>query len=275
MVADDVVLAQRIVSRAEFNFGNNETFHNTSAVYKISNERTQDYADYFIGRNKILSVIGSGDQILNSIFSGVKEIDVFDISVFPKYFLFLKMAAVKTLSLGEYLDFFYEASNSDEVYDEMYDRINKELNPVAKEFWDGLFNFFDWCDIYSSTLFSSEAYMVATAVNQNRYLQSEALYEELRTKIDDVVVRTYVGDIFELVGSLSSTYDLVYLSNIFYYNDADAYKELLGELELTDKGVALTYVYSIHEKLKKFFEGEEYEFKKFVNTDAGIMIYHK
>ncbi len=275
MVADDVVLAQRIVSRVEFNFGNKSTFHNTSAIYKISNERTQDYADYFIGKNKILSVIGSGDQILSSIFNGVREIDAFDISVFPKYFLFLKMAAVKTLSLGEYLDFFYEACNVAEVYDEMYERIREKLDYVTQEFWDGLFNFFDWQDIYNSTLFSSEAYMVATAVNQNKYLQSEAFYQELRTKIDDVVIRTYEGDIFELVGNLSSTYDLVYLSNIFYYNDANAYKELLGKLVLTDKGVALTYIYRMHEKLKRFFDSEEYEFKKFVNTDAGIMIYHK
>ena len=64
---DDIVAAQRIVSRADFNFGDKELFHTTSAVYKISNERTQDYYSYLIGREKVLSVIGSGDQILNLI----------------------------------------------------------------------------------------------------------------------------------------------------------------------------------------------------------------
>lgn len=267
--------AQRIVSRAEFNFGDKEMFHNTSAIYKISNERIQDYYEYFRNRDKALMVIASGDQILDSILEGVREIDAFDISVFPKYFMYLKMAAIKALNREEYLDFFYEATNRAEVYDDMYDRISEFLGEESKEFWDGLFNFFDWQDIYNSTLFSSEPYMVATAVNQNRYLQTDEMYELLRKSLDDVVIRTYEGDIFELVSTLNESYDLVYLSNIFYYNDANDYKRLLGDLRLTDKGIALTYVYRMHEKLTNFFDSEEYDFKKFVNTDAGIMIYHK
>ena len=84
---DDIVSAQRIVSGADFNFGDKPFFHETSAIYKISNERTQDYYSFLIGREKVLSVIGSGDQILNLILEGTKEIDAFDISSFPKYFL--------------------------------------------------------------------------------------------------------------------------------------------------------------------------------------------
>ena len=267
--------AQRIVSRAEFNFGDKEMFHNTSAIYKISNERIQDYYEYFRNRDKALMVIASGDQILDSILEGVREIDAFDISVFPKYFMYLKMAAIKALKREEYLDFFYEATNRAEVYDDMYDRISEFLGEESKEFWDGLFNFFDWQDIYNSTLFSSEPYMVATAISQNRYLQTDEMYDLLRRNLDDVVIRTYEGDIFEIASSLSEPYDLVYLSNIFYYNDANDYKRLLGELKLTDNGIALTYVYRMHEKLTNFFDSEEYDFKKFVNTDAGIMIYHK
>lgn len=267
--------AQRIVSRAEFNFGDKKMFHNTSAIYKISNERIQDYYEYFRNRDKALMVIASGDQILDSILEGVREIDAFDISVFPKYFMYLKMAAIKALKREEYLDFFYEATNIAEVYDDMYDRISEFLGEESKEFWDGLFNFFDWQDIYNSTLFSSEPYMAATAVNQNRYLQTDEMYDLLRRNLDDLVIRTYEGDIFEIASSLNEPYDLVYLSNIFYYNDANDYKRLLGELKLTDNGIALTYVYRMHEKLTNFFDGEEYDFKKFVNTDAGIMIYHK
>ncbi|MGN1371752.1 MAG: DUF3419 family protein [Candidatus Coprovivens sp.] len=106
MVKDDVVLAQKIISRSEFNFGCENTFHNSSAIYRFSNERLQDYGEYFVNKNKVLSVISSGDQILNAILNGVKDIDAFDISVFPKYFLYLKIGAIKSLSREEYLNFF-------------------------------------------------------------------------------------------------------------------------------------------------------------------------
>lgn len=275
MVKDDAMLAQKIVSRSVFNFGSQEMFHNTSAVYKKSNERIQDYQDYFINKNKVLSVIGSGDQILNMVLEGVKEIDSFDISIFPKYFLYLKIAAVQGLSREEYIDFFYDYNNRAEVYDDMYDRISEYLEPSIKEFWDALLGFFDWQEVYDSTLFSSEPCMVNDAILQNKFLQSDEDYLKLRSRLPYKKINTVECDIMTGATKFSGPYDLIYLSNIIYYNSASDYKKMLGDLRLTDNGLVLTYVYRIHEKLIDFFDSEEYEFKKFVNTDAGIMIYHK
>ena len=275
MVKDDVVLAQKIISRSEFNFGCENTFHNSSAIYRFSNERLQDYGEYFVNRNKILSVISSGDQILNAILNGVKDIDAFDISVFPKYFLYLKIGAIKSLSREEYLNFFCDTNYSAEDYDDMYERIRENLDEEIKEFWDGLFDFFDWQDIYNSTLFSSEPYFTSAAIEQNRYLQNDESYNRLRDSINDVNINIYEGNIFDLVNSLNNRYDLIYLSNIFYYNDANDYRELLGKLLLTDNGITITYLYRVNEKIKKFFSSDGYEFEKFVNVDSGIMIYHK
>ena len=275
MVKDDVVLAQKIISRSEFNFGCENTFHNSSAIYRFSNERLQDYGEYFVNRNKILSVISSGDQILNAILNGVKDIDAFDISVFPKYFLYLKIGAIKSLSREEYLNFFCDTNYSAEDYDDMYERIRENLDEEIKEFWDGLFDFFDWQDIYNSTLFSSEPYFTSTAIEQNRYLKNDESYNRLRDSINDVNINIYEGNIFDLVNSLNNRYDLIYLSNIFYYNDANDYRELLGKLLLTDNGITITYLYRVNEKIKKFFSSDGYEFEKFVNVDSGIMIYHK
>lgn len=272
---DDIVAAQRIVSRADFNFGDKELFHTTSAVYKISNERTQDYYSYLIGREKVLSVIGSGDQILNLILEGTKEIDAFDISSFPKYFLYLKMAAIKALSKEEYIEFFYEVSHRSEVYDDMYDRISFYLDDEISSFWDSLFNFFDWQDIYNSTLFSSEPYIAANAINQNKFLQCDAAYEELRRALDDVVINVYEGDIFDLSCKIDGTYDLVYLSNIVYYNKPDEYKEMLDEFKLTDNGITLTYLYRINKNVRDFFDKSNMEVRQFDNSESGLMISHK
>lgn len=272
---DDIVAAQRIVSRADFNFGDKELFHTTSAVYKISNERTQDYYSYLIGREKVLSVIGSGDQILNLILEGTKEIDAFDISSFPKYFLYLKMAAIKALSKEEYIEFFYEVNNRSEVYDDMYDRISFYLDDEISSFWDSLFNFFDWQDIYNSTLFSSEPYIAANAINQNKFLQCDAAYEELRRALDDVVINVYEGDIFDLSCRIDGTYDLVYLSNIVYYNKPDEYKEMLDEFKLTDNGITLTYLYRINKNVRDCFDKSNMEVRQFDNSESGVMISHK
>ena len=51
MLNDDIIKAQRIVSGVEHNFGNKDIFHSSSAVYKVSNERIQDYVKYFNNRN--------------------------------------------------------------------------------------------------------------------------------------------------------------------------------------------------------------------------------
>lgn len=275
MLHDDIVKAQRIVSGAEYNFGNTNMFHNSSAVYKISNERIQDYEKYLRKRNKVLSVIGSGDQILNCILNGTKNIDAFDISVFPKYFLELKMAAIKALTVDEYIDFFYEVTNRDEVYEDMYYRIAVYLENGVCEFWDSLFNFFEWKEIYNSTMFSSEPNIASNAINQNRFLQSEEEYNRLREELDNVKITYYEGDILELSSYLRDSYDLVYLSNIVYYCNKDKYREMLGNLNLTDKGISLTYFYKMQGHAMEYFQGTNISFEKFETVDSGIMISSK
>ena len=275
MLHDDIVKAQRIVSGAEYNFGNTNMFHNNSAVYKISNERIQDYEKYLRKRNKVLSVIGSGDQILNCILNGTKEIDAFDISVFPKYFLELKMAAIKALTVDEYIDFFYEVTNRDEVYEDMYYRIAVYLENDMCEFWDSLFNFFEWKEIYNSTMFSSEPNIASNAINQNKFLQSEEEYNRLREELDNVKITYYEGDILELSSYLRDSYDLVYLSNIVYYCNKDKYREMLGNLNLTDKGISLTYFYKMQGHAMEYFQGTNISFERFETVDSGIMISSK
>ena len=275
MVGDDVVLAQQVVSGLKYNFGSEEMFHNTSAIYKISNERTQDYHKFLTNKKRMLSVIASGDQILCGILEGTKEIDAFDISRFPKYFLYLKIAGVQALSREEYIDFFYGCCNCDEVYEDMYDSIRVYLEDEVLEFWDGLLNFFEWKEVYNSTLFSSEPYMERTAINQNKYLQSDEEYNKLKQVIDSVTIRTYEGDILDISSTFNVPYDIIYLSNIIYYVNKERYKNALEESPLSEQGIILTYMYKIQQQAIDFFQCENIEFEKFEKTDAGVMIYHK
>ena len=275
MIGEDVVIAQQIVSRAKFNFGSEENFHNTSAIYRISNERIEEYHNFLTNKKRMLSVIASGDQILCGILEGTKEIDAFDISRFPKYFLFLKIAAIQGLSREEYIDFFYGACGSDEVYEDMYDRVRPYLKDEPLEFWDGLLNFFDWKEVYNSTLFSSEPYIESTAIRQNKYLQNDNDYNKLREVIGDVVIRTYEGDILDIASSFDVPYDIVYLSNIVYYVNKERYKKAMMELPLSEQGMVLTYMYKLQPSAMEFFNDDNVSFTKFDNCESGVMIYHK
>ncbi len=273
MIGEDVVIAQQIVSRAKFNFGSEENFHNTSAIYRISNERIEEYHKFLTNKKRMLSVIASGDQILCGILEGTKEIDAFDISRFPKYFLFLKIAAIQGLSREEYIDFFYGACGSDEVYEDMYDSIRVYLDGDVLEFWDGLLNFFEWKEVYNSTLFSTEPYIERTAINQNKYLQSDEEYNKLRQVIGSVTIRTHEGDILDLASTFNVPYDIVYLSNIVYYVNKERYKKAVEELPLSEQGMVLTYMYKIQQQAMDYFYEDEYSFEKFTNSDSGVMIY--
>ena len=269
----DVVIAQQVVSRVKYNFGDKDPFHNTSAIYKISNERIQDYHKFLTNKKRMLSVIASGDQILCGILEGTKEIDAFDISRFPKYFLFLKIAAIQALGREEYIDFFYGACGRDEVYEDMYDSTRVYLEDEVLDFWDGLLNFFEWKEVYNSTLFSSETYIPATAINQNKYLQSDEEYNKLRKVIGSVTIRSHEGDILDIASTFNVPYDIVYLSNIVYYVNKERYKKAVEELPLSEQGMVLTYMYKIQQQAIDFFHEDEYSFEKFENSDSGVMIY--
>ena len=272
---EDIVSAQQVISRAVSNINNKDNFHNTSAIYKISNERIQDYQKYLSNRKRILSVIASADQILCSIMDGTKEIDAFDISVYPKYFMYLKIAGIQALDREEYIDFFYGSPDTSDRYDDIYERISVYLDGDALEFWDSLFGFFDWYDIYTSTLFSSEPYLEKTAVAQNRYLQSDEEYNKLRSVIGDVTIRTYEGDILDMADSFTERYDLIYLSNIIYYSDVNRYREMLKKFHLQDDGVILSYFYSISDSVKSILEKENNKFEVIGDSNAQIMLTHK
>lgn len=270
----DSIIAQQIISNSYNNFYGKGTFHNTSVIYKKSNERIECYRDYLTNRNNILSVIASGDQIINCILGGTKEIDAFDISIFPKYFLFLKLAAIQALSRDEYIDFFYNQLTTSEKYDDYYGSIREALDGENKEFWDSLFDYFSWFDIYNSMLFSNEVMVKGDVLRQNLYLQKE-YFKQLKGLIGNVKINAFNGNILTLVDAFCKKYDLVYLSNIVNYVPVYDYKEMLSKFKLNSNGLVLTYLFSITNRFRDYFSEDNYSFHEFDEVRTGVMIYRK
>ncbi len=273
MLKDDIIIAQKIMERSCSNYKKN-LHHTTSAIYKQSNERMREYLKYFKDKKDILSVIASSDQILNMILEGAENIDAFDISSFPQYFMFLKLAAVKSLTREEYIEFFFDRITTDEKYDDMYDLISKNLSKDTKEFWDSLFHFYDWCEIYESALFSNDPISNSYTIGENKYLE-ETEFNKLKDLVDKVNINTCQSDFLDLSGKLTNKYDLVYLSNIIYYVNLLEYKKTLEKIDLKENGEILSYFYKKEDHVLEYFKENNYSFNQFEETTSGILVYKK
>ena len=247
----DIALAQQIVRSAIINFGD-ETFARVSAVYRFTNEDIAAYKKHLEDKKRILSVIGGGQQILNSILLGSREIDCFDISIFPEYYLFLQLASVKELSLEEYLEYYFSENREVIFGDDLYDKVRESLPEKYKEFWDHLYMFDDGYDIYNSLLFRSDVCIPKHAISTNPYLSLDN-YNKLQNilKNEEILITPHVGDIRTL--KFDKQYDLVNLSNIMEYicssSNFQAYIDFMKEnFNLTDQGEIINYLFSLKQE---------------------------
>lgn len=265
-------VAQSIVRGNYSNLNGKNTFHSESFIYKKTNEKLNEFIDLLLNKDKVLSVIGSGDQILNTLLTKPSKIDVFDISVFPKFFLKLKIASIKSLSRDEYIKFFFSTTETflDEYYDDLYfDKIRKELDIEAEDFWTYLFQYNDWYDIYNSTLFSSESVFEEQAIIQNKYLDNDEYYN-LRDILQSVQINYIESNLLDL--KINDTYDLIYLSNILEYVKKSAYFDKIDELSVKNKGIIISYIFGEIDKAIKMFNGD-FDYREF-DGGSGVIINH-
>ena len=268
MLAKDI--AQGIIRGNYSNLDKYSTFHQESFIYKKTNEKLYEFFDLLLNKDKILSVIGSGDQILNSMLTNPSKIDAFDISVFPRYFLELKIGAVKGLSREEYLQFFFDTTMTtlDEYYDDLYfEKISPNLDEEVKNFWDYLFEFNDWYDIYHSSLFSSENINDDYALKQNKYLGVDEYYQ-LRKNLSTVKINYIESDLLNL--NIQDSYDLIYLSNIVNYVAKNDYLKKIEEFSEKSKGIIVTYIFGELKEAITLFH--EHSSSREFEGDSGVII---
>ena len=279
---EDIKKAKEIIASSRQNF---REFNTDTFIYKFTNESIDRYQKYLLNRDKILSVTSSGDQILNSILFGSREIDSFDISRFPKYYFELKKAAILSLSRDEFLDFFigehFALSNGFVSYNrtieskkikEYYHSFHQNMNKNDQEFWAEIFSSFDIRQVLQSHMFNSdEPYFQSL----NPYLY-DGNYESLQKVIANAEVHHYVGNIKELSQELNTKYDLIHLSNIINYMELKDYKEILNRLSLSETGIALSYIPDLNYFISNFFYQDEYQFDILNESiNEAVMIYQK
>lgn len=246
---DPLELAQLIVRGSYINISLKSAFFENSGIYRFTNEDITSYYHHLQNKEKVLTVIGSGGQIINGILAGTRNFDCFDISVFPEYYLYLQLASIKALSKEDYLKYYF-SDNRDEIFgDDFYDEISDKLDGKYKEFWDTLYMFDEGYDIYNSLLFRSDLCMKGFTLNANPYLQGDN-YERLQhiLNTEEIRINSQVADIHKT--SFSKEYDLVNLSNILAYRfKEDDMDKIVGfmrdNFKLRENGEVLNYCFDL------------------------------
>lgn len=294
MVCDDIEKAKEVIKDEHREV---TLFDDLSYIFRITNENMND--DYYIkmlqDNLRILSVIGSGDQILNAILLGSKDIDAFDISKFPKYFLDLKIAAIKCLSYEEYIDFFYDETAFDR---RTLKKVLSYTRKEAREFWEGI------CDtklvsldfdkprpkrVYNSSLFTKNAYVGSEreiAIKYNPYLEKSNYYR-LRSKLNGIKITYLTGNIMHLDYVREKKYNLANLSNICMYQDKltngseSRFRDFMTNLKLGNNGKIVNYLFDYYPfsfsyriANNKYLTDPNFSVQK-VNTTDALLVYKK
>lgn len=232
-------------------------YHDFASIYTFTTENIADYLKYFDLENKSLLTVGSsGDQILNAYYCGTKDLTLFDVNEYAKYFVYLKIAAIMTLDYQDFINFFFKfevdpISINDKMFSKaIFNKIKQVLHFLDYDsyyFFEQLFNTYQSKDIRHN-LFNDCEYRGKVIKGFNLYLKDEENYNKLKAIINGISFKYINGDIYkdDIVGK----YDNIFLSNLITYEKLNKFRLLLDELisnNLNDNGSLLfAYLWNIY-----------------------------
>ena len=108
----------------------------TEKAYITSNELLNRYfPNLNLDGKRVATVGSSGDQVLNALFYGAKDVTLIDANIFSQAYTEYKMALISTL---DYNTFLTMLKNSHCFHWKVYAKISHLLSPNTKEFFDAL-----------------------------------------------------------------------------------------------------------------------------------------
>ena len=231
-----------------------------SPLYSFTTENLGGYFSQFDFRGKkVLTVGGSGDQMINAYLGGAKDVYNFDINLFAKFYAELKLKALGALTFDEFVNFF-SRDGSNILSKKTYQKIKEQLSPSTKYFFDRAYLYFhdDGAAFRESKLFNNKFDDPEKKIQYNPYLQSKGNYLKAKEAIKHKEISWFTGSLDELINSQifrENKYDYICLSNIadnlnlsssdhdYLYKFKDnCVKPLLGNLE-SNGTVFIAYIY--------------------------------
>lgn len=92
--------AQKLIESNRFGSGG---FSDHTPVYEYTTEDIGNSIGNYTSKDRILTVLSSGDHVFNYLLRGAENIEAFDLNVITKYYYKLKRAIIEKLSFEEFL----------------------------------------------------------------------------------------------------------------------------------------------------------------------------
>jgi len=177
------------------------------------------YKPFKLEDKRVLTIIGSGDQVLNAMFYGAKEVIGFDINRNSLFLTELKISAILVLSYKEFLEFFSHTKEgfSHILYLKMKDFLSKE----AEEYFGSLYENVEGGELGASEYFRDRSKFIKNKEREiNAYLEDNTAYEKMREILEHARPVLYVENILTLNENKKISdkkFDIINLSNVPNY----------------------------------------------------------
>ncbi len=210
-IDNDVIQSLRIT-----NMFINPYYSKYCAIHAFSNENLKVVTDLINFKNKKVLLTGSSaDQYLMSVYKGSKEEVIYDINKLAKYYIYLKIGAVKALNYDEFINFIIPNMKgylNIDTYKKIIDYIPKDIT----EFWNKYFNEAIRSRIKNFIFYPEKGINLDNLKNGISIYKKED-YEILKKIIENREYPKFINtDIAFIEDFLKNDdiFDIIYLSNI-------------------------------------------------------------
>lgn len=184
---------------------------------------TEMVASYYrrleLNGKRILTITGSGDQVLNALFYGAKEVTGFDINRNALFMTELKLSAIRSLSYQEFLRFFSQTTNGFNYA--LYTKMRPLLSKACRKYFDRLYKTANFTGLGVSVYFRNRNELVKNKEKAiNGYLKNKIAYGKLNNILKDMHPVLCVENILNLSKSKKFSgkkFDIINLSNVPNY----------------------------------------------------------
>lgn len=246
-----------------------------NAVYLSSNEQLDIYFPMMNLEGKKVATVGSsGDQVLNALFYGSKDVTLIDANVLSQAFIEYKMALIKTLSFEEFL---YVMFNDRSLFEwRVYSKISHLLSNETKALFDPIMlmqeevnydSYLDYDKFSDLKIFTGVVNNLPHTEFSEFYHSPEAYYRLQNILINqDFKLKFIVSRLEDFAERLPEKYDFISLSNIYDYVPRFKFNIALKKLynkKLNDGGtIQFQYLFEdsiLWKKRPKEMKGYEFE----------------
>ncbi len=196
----------------------------SAPMYIYATEMIGEYYKKFkIKSKKVLTICGSGDQVLNAHFLDAKKVIGFDLNKNSKFMLNLKTAAIKTLTYKEFLTFFGKKSSNATLNYKVYLRIKKKLDEKTSSFFENLYRKYKYNGkkLRKSVYFRQRSHFEGwDATVMNLYLKNIKNYNKMKKLLESLKLEFIRSDIETILKNKKISkqkFDIINLSNVPNY----------------------------------------------------------